>query len=484
MMSTPLSLLSRRNPFYVNNRCEDFFPAIYDCSIHTEDGFDDEAFFNTLKVLLADRVSPNVEENFFYNLLPIRNGRAFETTEFSDTMSVIERTAANSQGYLLLLSCVGAHGISEHFNKSESYERIPKIRSFLSQLYGFAEGYKSKNDKVFVLVFEKPEANPEKSYYHYAHILQKAIPVVLGKFFKPKPLMQMEKDLLSVIDTDLTPSQYSHFLRDIVNQKPELQQIKYKALMDTACKVFAVPKEELERDIMRRLDTNKAQMNSLRDQMALCIEDYHKLTMQFNGIQGYDDSKAQEEFSNYISNNPKIRIEKVYSEEFLVTISTEFLYFEPELAELYIEKLDNYTSEPTNEQVRRFLRSAFVDMDITIPACANFEISPSCVKVCAEIYDGEELRIPNPHLKYYACLGGHDRLIQDALRDRDYVRVLELCIASTENLNFGDSVVMSSFIADVYGNWSKKIVVDNRTGEEFTPQQWVENLEKGEEIQA
>ena len=81
--------------------------------------------------------------------------------------------------------------------------------------------------------------------------------------------------------------------------------------------------------------------------------------------------------------------------------------------------------------------------------------------------------IPHPHLVGYGCLGGNGNYINKYLMQGSWDLAIEQTIAAVKNVNFGDVVVMSSFIRDVSERMTscKCIIADN--GKEMTPAEFL-----------
>jgi len=101
---------------------------------------------------------------------------------------------------------------------------------------------------------------------------------------------------------------------------------------------------------------------------------------------------------------------------------------------------------------KRLFRAIFIDRKIKINTCACFSFSSggyadaiSNAKYPSECVDC----LPNPHIHHYYCTGSfYDNLSQCA-SNYDYIGVIEVCISSTQNLNFSDGTVLRNLSEDI-----------------------------------
>lgn len=78
--------------------------------------------------------------------------------------------------------------------------------------------------------------------------------------------------------------------------------------------------------------------------------------------------------------------------------------------------------------------------------------------------------IPNPHLKRFACLGGYKDKVMRALRERNYIGAIELCIASAGSVNLDETTqTFRPFLGWVLSSTEKILVT--KDGREFTPEE-------------
>ena len=78
--------------------------------------------------------------------------------------------------------------------------------------------------------------------------------------------------------------------------------------------------------------------------------------------------------------------------------------------------------------------------------------------------------VPNPHLKLFACLGGYKDNVMRAMRDRNYIAAIELCIASAGSVNLDETTqTFRPFLGWILSSTEKILVT--KDGQEFTPEE-------------
>ena len=91
--------------------------------------------------------------------------------------------------------------------------------------------------------------------------------------------------------------------------------------------------------------------------------------------------------------------------------------------------------------------------------------------------------VPNPHLKLFECLGGYKERVMPALRDRNYIAAVEICIASAGSVNLDEvQQTFRPFLGWILTNRNKILVT--KDGKEMTPEEalvWLVDKEKENE---
>lgn len=131
---------------------------------------------------------------------------------------------------------------------------------------------------------------------------------------------------------------------------------------------------------------------------------------------------------------------------------------------------------------KRLFRAIFIDRKIKINTCACFSFSSdghadaiSGAKYPTECGDC----LPNPHIHHYYCTGSfYDNLSQCA-SNYDYIGVIEVCISSTQNLNFSDGTVLRDLSEDIVVGCDDKFLT-MPDGSVVSPREAMDRLKEAE----
>ena len=215
-------------------------------------------------------------------------------------------------------------------------------------------------------------------------------------------------------------------------------------------------KREIE-NIMRNLETLDRQM---ADYLKRKRDNENALMgLEMKIAEGSEDS----EIMDYFLRNKQLILENVNGTTMQFVVKTTLDYFDEDLAKRVIENTRSmlysdhgtpYRGQITSDEMQLLMKKVFVDQELKIHFCAayQFQLEGNVSAISGHRY-GPECRncLPNPHIHTYSCLGSYSRVINECLKNHDYIGALEQCIASGKSLNFGDSAVMSDFVSKIYG---------------------------------
>jgi hypothetical protein len=106
----------------------------------------------------------------------------------------------------------------------------------------------------------------------------------------------------------------------------------------------------------------------------------------------------------------------------------------------------------------------FIDQSVKLRFCAKYSfrmgvgVEPEAHSEYGPEYDGY---MPNPHINDWSCMGNYKPIINEMIRDNNYIGALEQCIASCRSLNLHDSTVMCTFMENMYRSRTKCIELPN-----------------------
>lgn len=226
--------------------------------------------------------------------------------------------------------------------------------------------------------------------------------------------------------------------------------------------------------LRRQRDATKSDLTNIEDAITRLwrdIADYMKqketLDAKLFGLsakirEGNDDGSL----ADYFVKNPSIKFvslenglltfdcfgpvtyyDEDYAEE-LIRNQDSNLYFNEDNDEYYSD-----TGDTTADEIENLMAAIFLDRTIKLNFFGRFSLNGFYVDAHSGIYLPAEYPnyMPNPHIFHHACIDGHRPVIQRALEKYEYIPAIEQCIASAENLNFSDYVVMDEFMQKMWG---------------------------------
>lgn len=163
--------------------------------------------------------------------------------------------------------------------------------------------------------------------------------------------------------------------------------------------------------------------------------------------------------ADYFIANKTLSLREVNDDRFTFVVSDYIDYYDEDAAEKFISnqrgvlyQMDG-TPEIAKEDMMELMRSIFIDQTLRMRVCGAFTIylHGDVDSMSGYRYGGEcNTFTPNPHIDRYNCLGNNKRLIQERLKNHDYIGAVDQCIAAAKSLNFYDGAVISEFARRMY----------------------------------
>lgn len=171
--------------------------------------------------------------------------------------------------------------------------------------------------------------------------------------------------------------------------------------------------------------------------------------------------KQESELVDYFICNKHLVLGHVDGDVIYFKTIADLTMFDPDMAEKYINNrrslLYMRNGEDRNvpyKDMKRLMTAIFLDGTLTVQFCGSYYLDlvrRNTDGIQHDDYSSPEFTncMPNPHIDGFHCMGNHRKAVGEMLKTHNYVGAVDQCIASTSNLAFGDSVVMSQFIARV-----------------------------------
>lgn len=422
----------------------------------------DVSFLSTLRALLAPRMKENDElylsfsqtnysEDQLSGLTPSRalsacvgswidNRNMIHVHDFRNNVS----TASNDAWMKM---------VEGHFTeKYEGWHRVEKTTAFFRKIF-------------YVLCYINPERRSAVLFVNMLdarrlHYLQCGIFAYLPWYFDPQAGVTEQEMLLIASLKSKTSGDYEAILASMA-EAYDFRTARTRRLL----RGFETRYEQQQCDRVKRdIQDILRRMETLDNQMADYLRrkrDNENLLMGLEAkiAEGNDDS----EIMDYFLRNKQLILENVSGTTLQFIVKTTLDYFDEDLAKRIIENARSmlysnhgtpYRGQITSDEMKLLMTKIFIDQTMKIHFCAayQFQLEGTVSPLSGHRY-GPECRncLPNPHIHSYNCMGSYSRVINECLKNHNYIGALEQCIASGKSLNFGDSVVMEAFVSNIYG---------------------------------
>lgn len=364
----------------------------------------------------------------------------------------------------------------------EDWYRLQKITDFYKKAFNIVCFINPT--KKSVLIFTE---NLTQRRLHY---LQCSIPAILPWYFQPEDgLTNLEMNLINSL-REKTADSYKECLSQIASQidfrtsaiRSLLRGFETRSLKKNA-DALKVQIEDYIRDIF-----------SYNDRISLVLKRKADAEIRLLGLETKINSEDSEdsEIMNYFLCNKKLSLEEVNDAAIEFTVKDSLEYYDEDMAKRVIDNPNSYIYFPDGidmssfipaEDMKKLMTKIFLDQTIRVNVCAAYAITLGERVSAISNYEYNYTDcIPNPHIDMYSCLGDYARVINELLVENDCVGAIEQCIASCKSINFGDSVVMNSFMSQLYNyrraQQRKYIVLPN--GMVVTPKDAIEWIKEEE----
>lgn len=323
------------------------------------------------------------------------------------------------------------------------------------------------------------------------HLVQSLTSRLVPWYFDDNPINDMERELVRSL-TLRTATRYEQMIEEFA-AKYDFRGKKIEKLLkgfETASKVERIKSleraiEVLEQDIMSCVNNYKS-----------ILKTKSQRTLELDGLKYQTSNENNEsEIMDYFKCNKHLEPIGAYGSTLEFRVSCYLDNFDVEMYERISENYDGYMYndyEPTNTVFKdvsirkKFMDAIFSDDPILrIKTCGFYQLdltgwveAPSWHGYSAEYND----MIPNPHLQHHSCLGDQRPLIEELLRDHDYVGAVEQCICSAKSINVGESATFPYLLESLFSSDAGKYIL-LPDGTSCTPEEalkWLDEQENTE----
>ena len=317
------------------------------------------------------------------------------------------------------------------------------------------------------------------------HYLQCGVFAFLPWYFDPKDgVSELEMELINSL-REKTQDKYLDTISRIAAQY-DFRSKKIEMLLAGFETVFERREMDNVLNDIRRVNTkideyNAAISGKLRELRDLQIK---QLGLQ----QKISEGSSESEIMDYFLCSKTLELIGVDDTRVSFGVRQYLTLFDEDAARSAIENTRSYVrgydGVLSQEDVIRLMRAIFLDGNLKLKVCAAYELDMFGGANAIEHYDfGAEYRgyTPNTHIQEYGCMGNYRQVVNELLKDHQYIQAIEQCVASCKSLNFLDGTVMGRFMRDLYNDFDGVSCVELPDGTSVTPEQAAAYLKEQEE---
>lgn len=466
----------------------ELFPNIFgDCYSN------DTSFVATLRALVAPRMSK--DDTICLRVRTI-NPRESYLRDYGDADKVYYLSDHCIDNNTILVC--GFNSASEN-NRStalaaidESFTRVyPKFVE-LKDLSAFVA--KQANMRFYINEEDRSVAvfvdNLNSRLYHY---VQSLVSRLLPWYFKDKPLEDQERELVKSL-IQKTATGYERLIEEFAS--------KYDFRGKKIEKMLGGFETSAKRQYLRNVESS---LNNIESQIERNVNQYRDFIRQREGkllekaglIAQINAGCKESEIADYFVCNRHLDPIGVNSTQLEFIVSCYLENFDIEMYDRISSNFDGYMYydyDVTNglfEDVKvrkKFMDAIFCDEPLLkIKTCAHYLIDlTGYVEAHSGYHYPPEYNdmLPNMHIHRHSCLGNQRPLIEEALRNGDYIGAVEQCVCSAKSINVGESATFPSVLRALFASGAKKII-ELPDGTSCTPTEalrWLEAQENNTEV--
>lgn len=335
------------------------------------------------------------------------------------------------------------------------FEELEDLSKFLGQRKFRTRFFVNHETKSTVIFAERMD-------FKRWHLLQSLIPRYMPWFFEG--------------ENKLTPDEFE-FIKSLTNKESDA----YETLADKLAQKFDLRSAMLREQfrgfetradkmaldsIRNNIESTKREISRLHETYATLyarVEDYYIRQFGLEEKIRRGDCGEESDFLKYLLSNKAFNLVNINDSRIEFIITTRLSNFDPEAADRMIANKNSYLYDYlggtpfSKNTASSLLRAIFQDETIKLRLCAAFSVDFASGR-----YSGLEdynypanIRnsyLPNQHTHRYGCLGGNERVIEQAMMEKDYVGVVAACIAAAANMGMGDITVGRHFAKEFFQN--------------------------------
>ena len=413
----------------------------------------DQSFASTLRAVVFPRLPADETINLRFGSLSFSDGDVSSGSRrlLSRPFDGIANDGIPIDGYIRVYSLTADAQSNEaylnylHEKFCQTYEgfvELENIYSFFQRAFKARCFVNPEHRTVLILVSQMD--------FRKLHLLQCAIPAILQWYFpKESKLDEAEMNLMK----SLQGSDRQAYLDclDVLAARWDFRTEGIRQMLGDF-------ESRYERSRLESVENEIANADSEVDRLSRSIGELlqrrRSYLIELAGLkQAIEEKSGDSEIMEYFLVNRFLHLQSVRGDYMTFVVDAYLEYFDQELANRVIDNNRSvawlYSDGYDRDALKALLKEIFVSDHprLKIRTCAAYGFQLDGRVEGQTDYDLSEFSksIPNMHIQRHACLGDYRQAFADLMRRRDYITVIEQCVASCKSLNFGDGIVMDEF---------------------------------------
>lgn len=359
-------------------------------------------------------------------------------------------------------------GLVIYYTKEENF-MIPETEDPVKNwspkaLPAMAENLKqNRNNKITLhFIFNKLVVQTNSAPTFETFIKLKILEFTLLKPVLESPVIEKLIDLYkALLDNDVTT--FNNILNELIDLK-EIKRRKYIGLQNQ----FKSDKETRLNQLKNRISNIRKTISDYEKALHTYFKDLKDNLHEYNVIEQQEDNFDFDILLNYLIKHPYLtNIEQYDDHRLILTFENPINYFDVSLGK---QTTRHY------RELKRFAAETLMNPRFTVWVTCKIVFNTRTFEVQRYRTSNGPKYYAHPHINEYGCFGNHDREIQKWIDNLDYIGAIEQISAACQNLNFTDSIVLSTFtetikdyshIPSFFDNEKQKFVTFNEIKNEL-----------------
>ncbi len=450
----------------------------------------DNTFIATLRALLGSRMKDgdllHFDFGYFRRNIPLEYNHG-------DGAAIIDSWIADAGRDVLYIRSLNSDDTSieatfklidkEFLKEASGYRELEDLKVFVSKQTE-ARFFINEEKKSTIIFVSKIDTR-------IWHFIQSFISRYIPWYFDNNPLDEAEKELVKSL-VEKTSTNYVSLIEEFA-KKFDFRKKRIEKLLNNFER--SAKESELKR-VSNEINSIRSRISNYRNEYRELCKSLEEMRIRECGIQYIlKESLFGNELVDYFVCNSNVDPLSASDGVMEIMVKTTLELYDPDLYERMTDNPSSYlfTGYTVGSEVftqksdrKRFLDSIFSDEPMFKVKISGYYVLDSRGYVDSQsgyyIPDQYQDYIPNPHLYKHNCIGNNIPLIEDCLRDGNFIGAVEQCITSAKNINLAEgSQTLVHFLRMLFsGDQSKVILMHD--GKSCTPEEAYEYLIKNEEV--